>query len=317
MRYTTEDIKSIRSFAERLQTACDDIMDGTPKSQACEQNEISLSMFNQVMHGQRRVAAHKKEAEPSEEGRLPEHPVWQDKLADDIGGDEDTVILKDFEETLEDISEKYLTEGEWEVIKLYYEKHLTIKETADTLKISVSAVSERKKKALRKLRRHSEELLKGNTYNEDYRELTEKYQKHLHELDWIRDALDYLSEIDADKEAEIDDMDISDEAKDFYNEKGFVKLSDVMPVSLQDLFTVINDSVTFPGIINSFSADTPIEDLGIKNSVVAALKYNDICTVHDMLSTPPDELTQIPHVTPGQLLKAYYRLLTQTDANPA
>ena len=317
MRYTTEDIKSIRHFAERLQATCDDIMDGTPKSQACERNEVSLSMFNQVMHGQRRIASHQKEGELSKEGQLPEHPVWQDRLADDIGGDENTVILEDFEETLEDIAEKYLTEGEWEVIQLYYEKHLTIKETADMLELSVSAVSERKKKALRKLKRHSEELFKGNTYNGDYKELTEKYQQHIQELDWIRDALDYLSEIDADKETEIDDMDISDEAKDFYDEKGFVKLSDVMAVPLQDLFTVINDSVTFPGITNSFSADTPIENLGIKNSVVAALKYNDICTVHDMLSTPPDELTQIPHVTLGQLLKAYYRLLTQTDANPA
>lgn len=317
MRYTTEDIKSIRRFAERLRAACDDIMDGTPKSQACDQNEVSLSMFNQVMHGQRRIAAHQKEGELSKEDQLPDHPVWQDRLADDIGGDEDTVILEDFEETLNDIAGEYLTEGEWEVIKLYYEKHLTIKETAAQLNLSYSAVSERKKKALRKLRRHSEELFKGNTYYGDYRELTEKYQKHLHELDWIRDALDYLSEIDADKETEIDDMDISDEAKDFYNEKGFVKLSDVMGVPLQDLFTMINDSVTFPGIINSFSGDTPIEDLRIKNSVVAALKYNDIYTVHDLLSTPPDELTQIPHVTPIQLLKAYYRLLTQTDANPA
>ena len=317
MRYTTEDIKSIRRFAERLQAACDDIMNGTPKSQACEQNEVSLSMFNQTMHGARRIASSRKNTGNPDETVPPEHPVWQDRLADDIGGDENTVILEDFEETLEDIAEKYLTEGEWEVIKLYYENHLTIKETADMLKISVSAVSERKKKALRKLRRHGEELFKGNTYNGDYRELREKYQKYLHELDWIRDALDYLSEIDADKETEIDDMDISDEAKDFYNEKGFVKLSDVMAVPLQDLFTVITDSATFPGIINSFSADTPIENLGIKNSVVAALKYNDICTVHDLLSTTPDELTQIPHVTPGQLLKAYYRLLTQTDANPA
>ena len=303
MRYTTEDIKSIRRFAERLQAACDDIMNGTPKSQACEQNEVSLSMFNQTMHGARRIASSRKNTGNPDETVPPEHPVWQDRLADDIGGDENTVILEDFEETLEDIAEKYLTEGEWEVIKLYYEKHLTIKETAAQLN--------------RKLRRHSEELFKGNTYIGDYRELREKYQKHLHELDWIRDALDYLSEIDADKETEIDDMDISDEAKDFYDEKGFVKLSDVMAVSLQDLFTVINDSVIFPGIKNSFSADTPIENLGIKNSVVAALKYNDICTVHDMLSTPPDELTQIPHVTPGQILKAYYRLLTQTDANPA
>ena len=185
------------------------------------------------------------------------------------------------------------------------------------LELSVSAVSERKKKALRKLRRHSEELFKGNTYNGDYKELTEKYQQHLQELDWIRDALDYLSEIEADKKSEIDDMDISDEAKDFYDEKGFVKLSDVMVVPLQNLFKAINDSITFPGIINSFPADTPIEDLGIKNSVVAALKYNGIYTVRDMLSIPPDELTQIPHVTPGQILKAYYRMLTQTDANPA
>lgn len=317
MRYTTEDIKSIRRFAEKLQAACDDIMNGTPKSQACEQNEVSLSMFNQTMHGARRISSSRKNTGNPDETVPPDHPVWQDRLADDIGGSEDTVILEDFEETLEDIAEKYLTEGEWEVIKLYYEKHLTIKETADTLKISASAVSERKKKALRKLRRHSEELLKGNTYNEDYRELTEKYQKHLHELDWIRDALDYLSEIDADKETKIDDMDISDEAKDFYRERGFMKLADVMAVPLQDLFIAINDSCTFPGVTGAISADTSIKDLGLSQRTIGALEYNGIHTIRDMLSISPDELTHIPHISPSQILKVYYMLLTQTDANPA
>lgn len=316
MRYTTEDIKSIRRFAERLQAACDDIMNGTPKSQACEQNEVSLSMFNQAMHGQRRIAAHQKESKLSKEDQLPEHPVWQDRLADDIGGDENTVILEDFEETLEDIAEKYLTEGEWEVIQLYYKKHLTIKETAAQLNLSTSAVSERKKKALRKLKRHSEELFKGNTYNKGLKDLVEKYQAHIKELDWIRNGLDYLSEIDEDVETEIDKTDISDEAVHFYKERGVDKLSDVLGVSLYDLFTAINDSLDFPGMKNSFTADAPIEDLEIKNRAVAALKYNGIYTVHDLLSTPPDELTRIPHVTPGQLLKAYYRLLTQTEPSP-
>lgn len=56
MKYDMNDIENIADFSEALRAVCEDIMNGIPKSRACESHGVSLTMFNKIMHGLRKTS---------------------------------------------------------------------------------------------------------------------------------------------------------------------------------------------------------------------------------------------------------------------
>lgn len=57
MKYDMNDIENIADFSEALRAVCEDIMNGIPKSRACESHGVSLTMFNKIMHGLKKTTA--------------------------------------------------------------------------------------------------------------------------------------------------------------------------------------------------------------------------------------------------------------------
>lgn len=310
MKYDKNDIESIACFSEALSTVCDDIMNGVPKSRACERHGVSLTMFNKVLHGLR------KKSESSElalsQNNISYKP-WQDRLVADLGGNENTYIPEDFENELEHLESTYLTDDETAVISAYYKEHMTAAIMSQKLGIAESTANSRKNSALRKLRKHRDELFHGREYDKRLTELQAMRKAHVNELKWMNDAIDFLKNTDADSDIPIDDTDVSNEAKAFFKKNGFLRIGDIMDIPLEELFVkvtdVFDDEGAFLSIDSGLSPDTPLSNIGLEPRTVKALEWNDLHTVEDVLQLPASDAVKIPHVSADQIVYIYRLVL--------
>ena len=310
MKYDKNDIESIACFSEALSTVCDDIMNGVPKSRACERHGVSLTMFNKVLHGLR------KKSESSElalsQNNISYKP-WQDRLVADLGGNENTYIPEDFENELEHLESTYLTDDETAVISAYYKEHMTAAIMSQKLGIAESTANSRKNSALRKLRKHRDELFHGREYDKRLTELQAMRKAHVNELKWMNDAIDFLKNTDADSDIPIDDTDVSNEAKAFFKKNGYLRIGDIMDIPLEELFVkvtdVFDDEGAFLSIDSGLSPDTPLSNIGLEPRTVKALEWNDLHTVEDVLQLPASDAVKIPHVSADQIVYIYRLVL--------
>lgn len=314
MRYKTSDIKNVENFAEKLKQVCDDILEnGMPKSRACEKYGVSLSMFDSVMRGLR------KSDTPPQGTNVRYYKPWQDRLITDLGGSEDTYIPEDFEEELQTLENTFLSEEESTVIKAYYPENKTLKKISDELCIAQSTAGARLNSALRKLRKHREELFHGKEYEARISELEKLGESHRQELHWILDAINSIKTIDPDAETPIDKAPISEEAKAFYRKNGFSKIGDIMELPLSELFVKVTDAADDAGAFltisgdNGISPDTPVRQLGLKPQTVSILEWNHISTVRDVLRLSAEDILSIPHLSAEQVLHIYRLVLFGED----
>ena len=310
MKYDKNDIESIACFSEALSTVCDDIMNGVPKSRACERHGVSLTMFNKVLHGLRKKSE-SSELAPSQNNIS--YKPWQDRLVADLGGDENTYIPEDFENELEHLESTYLTDDETAVISAYYKEHMTAAIMSQKLGIAESTANSRKNSALRKLRKHRDELFHGRDYDKRLTELQAMRKAHVNELKWMNDAIDFLKNTDADSDIPIDDTDVSNEAKAFFKKNGFLRIGDIMNIPLEELFVkvtdVFDDEGAFLSIDSGLSPDTPLSNIGLEPRTVKALEWNDLHTVEDVLQLPASDAVKIPHVPADQIVYIYRLVL--------
>ncbi len=310
MKYDKNDIESIACFSEALSTVCDDIMNGVPKSRACERHNVSLTMFNKVLHGLRKKSE-SSELAPSQNNIS--YKPWQDRLVADLGGDENTYIPEDFENELEHLESTYLTDDETAVISAYYKEHMTAAILSQKLGIAESTANSRKNSALRKLRKHRDELFHGREYDKRLTELQAMRKAHVNELKWMNDAIDFLKNTDADSDIPIDDTDVSNEAKAFFKKNGFLRIGDIMNVPLEELFVkvtdVFDDEGAFLSIDSGLSPDTPLSNIGLAPRTVKALEWKDLHTVEDVLQLPASDAVKIPHVSADQIVYIYRLVL--------
>lgn len=310
MKYDKNDIESIACFSEALSTVCDDIMNGVPKSRACERHGVSLTMFNKVLHGLRKKSE-SSELAPSQNNIS--YKPWQDRLVADLGGDENTYVPEDFENELEHLESTYLTDDETAVISAYYKEHMTAAIMSQKLGIAESTANSRKNSALRKLRKHRDELFHGKEYEDRLAELTVLREKHITEIRWISDAIDYLKDTDADAQIPIDETEVSDEAKTFFRTNGFSKIGDIMNVPLEDLFVkvtdVFDDEGAFLSVDSGISPDTPLSETGLLPKTVKALEWKNLHTISDVLKLSAIDAVKIPHVSAEQIVYIYRLVL--------
>ncbi len=310
MKYDMNDIDHISDFSESLRAVCDDIKAGVPKSRACEKHGVSLTMFNKIMHGLRKTTGQDCIAPPQ---NISSYKPWQDRLAADLGGDEDTYIPDDFESELDFLETTYLTESESEVLSAFYMNHLPVSMIAEQLNIAESTVNTRKISALRKLRKHRDELFHGKEYEDRLAELTVLREKHITEIRWISDAIDYLKDTDADAQIPIDETEVSDEAKTFFRTNGFSKIGDIMNVPLEDLFVkvtdVFDDEGAFLSVDSGISPDTPLSETGLLPKTVKALEWKNLHTISDVLKLSAIDAVKIPHVSAEQIVYIYRLVL--------
>ncbi len=304
------DIESIACFSEALNAVCDDIMNGVPKSRACERHNVSLTMFNKVLHGLRKKSE-SSELAPSQNNIS--YKPWQDRLVADLGGDENTYIPEDFENELEHLESTYLTDDETAVVSAYYKEHMTAAILSQKLGIAESTANSRKNSALRKLRKHRDELFHGREYDKRLTELQAMRKAHVNELKWMNDAIDFLKNTDADSDIPIDDTDVSNEAKAFFKKNGFLRIGDIMNVPLEELFVkvtdVFDDEGAFLSIDSGLSPDTPLSNIGLEPRTVKALEWKDLHTVEDVLQLPASDAVKIPHVSADQIVYIYRLVL--------
>lgn len=317
MRYTTSDIKAIEKFADALKCTCEDIRDGMPKSRACENNGISLSMFNRIMYGLRRIRSDKNEQ--SSDSADDFYKPWQDRLIADLGAGSDAFIPDDFEDTLSYVFSVCLSDGESRTIMLYYKEAMPTERIATSLGVSIDTVRVYRKKALRKLKKHRDMLVHGIRYEQRIKQLSEMQQKYHQALEWIHEAIDYLNTIGHDEKTQISDIQISDEAKIFFKDNGFYKIADIIGVPLKDLFVRITDQADDDGVFLSISgdkgikADTPLRNCGLKQGVLNVLEWNGIHTVQDLLSLSSGDIMSIPHIKADDIIKVYRLVLLGED----
>ena len=310
MKYDKNDSESIACFSEALSTVCDDIMNGVPKSRACERHGVSLTMFNKVLHGLRKKSE-SSELAPSQNNIS--YKPWQDRLVADLGGDENTYIPEDFENELEHLESTYLTDDETAVISAYYKEHMSSTALSQKLGIAESTANSRKNSALRKLRKHRDELFHGREYDKRLTELQAMRKAHVNELKWMNDAIDFLKNTDTDADIPIDDTDVSNEAKAFFKKNGFLRIGDIMNIPLEELFVkvtdVFDDEGAFLSIDSGLSPDTPLSNIGLEPRTVKALEWKDLHTVEDVLQLPASEAVKIPHVPADQIVYIYRLVL--------
>lgn len=244
---------------------------------------------------------------------ISSYKPWQDRLAADLGGDEDTYIPEDFETELDSLEKTFLTEGEAEVLNLFYKNHCPASMIAEQLGIAESTVNSHKISALRKLRKHRDELFHGKEYEDRLAELTVLREKHITEIRWISDAIDYLKDTDADAQIPIDETEVSDEAKTFFRTNGFSKIGDIMNVPLEDLFVkvtdVFDDEGAFLSVDSGISPDTPLSETGLLPKTVKALEWKNLHTISDVLKLSAIDAVNIPHVSADQIVYIYRLVL--------
>ena len=309
MKYDMNDIDHISDFSESLRAVCDDIKAGVPKSRACEKHGVSLTMFNKIMHGLRKTSGTDSITSKNTSSYKP----WQDRLAADLGGDEDTYIPDDFESELDFLEKTFLTEGEATVLNAFYKNHLPASMISQQLSVAESTVNTRRNSALRKLRKHRDELFHGKEYEDRLAELTALREKHITEIRWISDAIDYLKDVDADAHIPIDEAEVSDEAKAFFRKNGFSKIGDIMNVPLADLFVkvtdVFDDEGAFLSVDSGMSPDTPLSETGLLPKTVKALEWKNLHTISDVLKLSAIDAVKIPHVSADQIVYIYRLVL--------
>lgn len=231
MKYTPEDIARVKSFALRLSAACEDITGGKPKSRALEDHHISRSLFYTILRG-----LHQAESLTQEEVDGLKHPAWQDELTSDLGVDEPCYMPADFEETLTRMEGTLLAPEEREVIEAYYKGHKSIAEISVQLGIAESTVRSRRRSALKELSAHREELVLGAEYLDRLRAARQAQSDHLDEMRWMQDAIDWIEDTDAESAQSLEDMEISEEARQFYREHGLTTVAEAMRYDLAGIF---------------------------------------------------------------------------------
>lgn len=312
MHYTVGDIRNIKKYAVGLEKTCADIMDGMPKKRACEKNGISPSMFDTTMRGLRRVNTDTPADSAESAGDKDMIPVWQDRLMADLGIKDDKSLPPDFETTLNLIEENLLSDSERDVIDDYYKRSMTLQQTADDLGVSLSTAQLAYHKAIRRLRRHRDELLSGQAMSAAVHTAADLQEEYSRELGWMQKAISWLSKSGTESDTPIDETDISDDAKAFYRSKGFHTLSDVMKTSPAALFSLITRSAEDADIIPSGASltDTPITGLDLPRHTISALKWHHIDTLDDFLSLPASDVLHIPHVSAAQVIRIYQYALS-------
>ena len=238
MKYTSKDISDVKKYAERLQTACDEMLGGKPKSRALEENGINRSGFYTILNG-----IHRKNASEEPDEDLS-HPAWQDAFIYDISGDQNVYLPPDFEEELKAIEERFFNPDEIAIINAFYQEQKSIAEISETLGIAQSSVRTKKKRSLKKLASHKNELYHGKEFTVKLSSLKNAQSAHLQMLSWIQDALDWLEDCDDEMKESLDSLDISSEARQFYHDNGLVTLGDAIKYDLAELFELKNSHIS-------------------------------------------------------------------------
>lgn len=187
---------------------------------------------------------------------------------------------------------------------------------AEQLNIAESTVNSRKNSALRK---HRDELFHGKEFEDRLAELSAFREKHITEIRWISDAIDYLKDMDADAQIPIDETEVSDEAKAFFRANGFSKIGDIMIVPLEGLFVkvtdVFDDEGAFLSVDSGISPDTPLSETGLLPKTVKALEWKNLHTISDVLKLSAIDAVKIPHVSADQIVYIYRLVLFGDSLN--
>lgn len=312
MRYTTDDIFEMHSYLKNIIKACAEIEDGKPISRSLADNGVSSKMFDTVLEGVRR----KKKTQNIEIVDL-RHASWQDELLYDVCGEEVLYIPPDFEDKLDEIEKKYLTDDEINIIDEYYKNRKSIKQIAKEQRISEPTVINRKRRMLRTIRKFKDEIVYGKKYMDKYKELKTLYEKRINSLRWMDDAVKYIDTEAEEEIIQIDDVnEITNEACDFYRDNGFFYLADVMKISLKDLFVMITETADHKGVFFSITGekihvgpDTSLKELGFNLRTLQAFENQNLYTVRDVLMLKEDEIDRIPGVGVKQIVRVYRKVL--------
>ena len=243
------------------------------------------------------------------------HPVWQDALLEDICGSEEAYLSDDFEEELYDVEKRYMKKEEAELINRLYIDGKTIAEIAEEQQCSEPPLRTRKRRALKTLRDHKKELVLGKDYIDKYKELLKLNSDHINQLEWMEKAIEYLEKLSAQTAEKIKDTGISNDAKTFYENNGFYYLADIIGVDFEKLFVAITTETTKKGSFlavsggKGVSPDTPLPELGFKESIITAFHNAGYNTVGDILKLDETQVRSIPGIGLKQIIHLYRRVI--------
>lgn len=314
MNYTINDIRAVSDFADSLKKACAEILNGMPKNRALVKNNISITTFNTLMKNMSKDRKTAYAAKVIEETR---HPSWQDDLIYDMCGDDSVFLPSDFEDELLDLEKIYLTDDQAEIINLYYIKKMDIQEIAAQKDVNAQTVREQRRRALRILGSHQEELFAGKEYINRFEELDTAYKGHCNALSWMRAGVRYIEQVSDDSDQSIADLhDISDEAKKYYRANGYMYLADVMKTDLKHLFVSLSRTVEKEGAFLSYTGngkgilpETSLSSVGLRDKTVDAFNKAGYETVGDILSLDREKALSIPGVGCAQIVYLYSRVM--------
>lgn len=228
---------------------------------------------------------------------------FRERMVRDITGSA-AHIPPDFDETLETLTEQYLTDDEARVINLYYMKGLTLRESAHEMGIDVATDGVRRDSALGKLRKHTDILLTGQRYAGRYQEMREAYDEAADEIRWMDAAIQYLREVrdESDENIETD----SKEAKDFYRRKGLRKLSDVYGTTPQELVAELTAYAERQAALpDDIEDEEELTDMDFTEAELSAFDDAGLITVEDAISLTPEEAATLPREGRSGIIRLY------------
>lgn len=316
MQFTTSDIQLAEKFALDLTAACGEMLEGIPVSRALLCHSVSVSTFSTLIRGLRK--SKDNEHFTDDDIRSLRHPAWQDDLVSDICGDEYVYIPGDFEETLEDIEDRYLDLKEKEIIDSYYRGRKSVDEIAEQIGIDASNVRVKKNQALMKLRDHADDLVCGQDYLNHLDEMRRQYTRHGQELSWMKSAISFMKKMDADFDADIDsNEELSDEEKHFFIDHGVRKLSDMMHVDTSELMTEFVEGTE--GYAAALAAelgseqqvypDTPLDEIGFSRRTLDAFHRQGLSTAGDVFALGEKEVRSLHDVGDKQIIHLCWQAL--------
>lgn len=303
MRVNRYDMSQAGVFAVSLQKACEEMLAGAPMTKALSGHGISKNTFLTLIKGLRKPGSH--DMPDSEHLDALKHPSWQDELAYDICGDDSVYVPDDFEEELYDIEEKYLEPDEAEIIELCYKNGMTVKKAAKLMDLAESNAAKKKNLALEKLRDHKDELYFGKKFMDSYHELKTVYDSNAAQIRWMDEAIDYLNDAAYQSEKDIDELTL--EAKDFFIENGFRKISDIYGLTPEEVVKRITDFATEQAVVKTaeFSPDDRLSDMDFSEETLRVFDDEGLVTVEDAFALSDDEAASLPKAGRIGLMKLY------------